>query len=138
MSTLASRADARGQCAGKGRAAGLAQSRRPLAHELARHLRHARGGRAGPRAEGKDVEIVEPGFRDEAERAREHRLVLGRKAGDEIGAERDARPQRPRPRAPTCERIGARVPALHALQDQIVAGLERQMQMRHQPRLARR
>ena len=26
--------------------------------------------------------------------------------------------------------------ALHALQDQIVAGLQRQMQMRHQPRLA--
>ena len=34
------------------------------------------------------------------------------------------------------DRVGARMPALHALQDQVVAGLQRQMQMRHQPRLA--
>ncbi len=31
--------------------------------------------------------------------------------------------------------IGARMPPLHALEDQIVARLQRQMQMRHQPRL---
>ena len=30
--------------------------------------------------------------------------------------------------------IGAQMPALHALQDQIVAGLQRQVQMRHQAR----
>ena len=34
------------------------------------------------------------------------------------------------------ERVGAAVAALHPLQDQIVAGLQRQMEMRHQPRFA--
>ena len=33
------------------------------------------------------------------------------------------------------DRVVARMPALHALQDHVVAGLQRQMQMRHQPRL---
>ena len=31
--------------------------------------------------------------------------------------------------------VGARVAALHALEDHVVAGLQRQMQMRHQPRV---
>ena len=31
------------------------------------------------------------------------------------------------------DRVGAQMPALHALEDQVVAGLQRQMQMRHQP-----
>ena len=35
------------------------------------------------------------------------------------------------------DRVLARVPALHALEDQIVAGLQRQMQMRHQPLVLR-
>ena len=34
------------------------------------------------------------------------------------------------------DRVGPRMPALHALEDQIVAGLQRQMQMRHQPAFA--
>ena len=33
------------------------------------------------------------------------------------------------------ERVGAQMPALHALQDHVVARLQRQMQMRHQPLL---
>ena len=33
-------------------------------------------------------------------------------------------------------RLGAAVAALHALEDQVVAGLQRQMEMRHQARLA--
>ena len=33
------------------------------------------------------------------------------------------------------DRVGARMPPLHALEDEIVAGLQRQMQMRHQARL---
>ena len=33
------------------------------------------------------------------------------------------------------DRVGAQVPALHALEDEVVAGLQREMQMRHQPRL---
>ena len=35
------------------------------------------------------------------------------------------------------QRIGAQMPALHALEDHIVAGLQRQMQMRHQPAVRR-
>jgi hypothetical protein len=38
-------------------------------------------------------------------------------------------------RAEAFDRVGARMPALHALQDHVVAGLKRQMQMRHQPLL---
>ena len=33
------------------------------------------------------------------------------------------------------DRVGAQVAPLHALEDQVVAGLQRQMQMRHQARL---
>ena len=33
------------------------------------------------------------------------------------------------------DRVGARMAALHALEDQVVAVLQREMQMRHQPRL---
>ena len=35
-----------------------------------------------------------------------------------------------------CDRLGAAVAALHPLEDQVVAGLQRQMEMRQQPRLA--
>ena len=40
-----------------------------------------------------------------------------------------------RARSIAARRVGAQVPALHALQDQVAAGLQRQMQMRHQARL---
>ena len=43
--------------------------------------------------------------------------------------------RRSRARCTGRERKPARMAALHALQDQVVAGLHRQMQMRHQPRL---
>ena len=36
------------------------------------------------------------------------------------------------------DRVGAQMAALHALQDEVVAGLQREVQMRHQPRLRRR
>src|SRR5262249_12672348 len=48
---------------------------------VAAHLRHARGGRAGPRRERKDVEMREPACIDEIERAREHVFGLGRETG---------------------------------------------------------
>ena len=35
------------------------------------------------------------------------------------------------------DRLGAAVAALHALQDHVVAGLKRKVEVRHQPRLAR-
>ena len=64
----------------------------------------------------------------------EHLLGLGREAGDQVGAEHDVRPQLPR-RGAEADRVGARMPPLHALQDHVVAGLQREMQMRHQPLL---
>ena len=39
-------------------------------------------------------------------------------------------------RSTSAHRVGAAVAALHALEDHVVAGLQRQMEMRHQPRLA--
>ncbi len=70
-------------------------------------------------------------FFHQIHRTLEHFVSLGRKARDDIGAERDIRPQSPHLRA-EIDRIRARVPPLHPLQNQIVARLQRQMQMRHQ------
>ena len=61
-------------------------------------------------------------------------LGLGREAGDDVGAEHHVGPQPPHLLAER-DRVGAQMPPLHALEDQVVAGLQRQMQMRHQPRL---
>ena len=76
----------------------------------------------------------ETAFLDQILRARKHLFRLGRKARDDVGAECDVRPQPPHLRA---ERDGviAQVPPFHPLQNHVVAGLQRQMQMRHQPRI---
>jgi hypothetical protein len=76
--------------------------------------------------------LGQPAFVDQIERAGKHRLGLGREARDDVAAERHVGPQPPHLRA---ERngVGARMAALHALEDDVVAGLQRQMQMRHQP-----
>ena len=58
------------------------------------------------------------------------------KPGDQIGAEGDVRPQPPQARA-QADHVVPVVPPLHALQDQVVAGLNAEMQMRHQAGLAR-
>ena len=91
-------------------------------------------GVPGPRRERKDVQMGEPAFVDQVERARKHRLGLGRKARDDVGAEHHVRPQPPHLVAER-DRVGAQVPPLHALEDEIVARLQRQMQVRHQPRV---
>ena len=57
---------------------------------------------------------------DEFERALEHRFRLGRKACDNIGTERDIRPQ-PLDLCAEFNGVLARMPALHPLEDQIVA-----------------
>ena len=77
------------------RLAFLAQPPGAVLDRLAPDLRHAHGGRAGPRRERKDVEMREPAFIDESERAREHVLGLGREPGDDVGAEDHVRPQSP-------------------------------------------
>jgi hypothetical protein len=78
------------------------------------------------------MKIVERSFIDESEAAREHSVVLRRETRDHIGAERDIGAQRPGPPA-SSECLSARMAALHALQDHVVAGLNREMEMRHQP-----
>jgi hypothetical protein len=75
-------------------------------------------------------------FVDQIERTGEHLVRLSREARNDIGAERDIRPQAPHLRAEG-NRLLPRMPPLHPLQDQIVAGLQRQMQMRHQARIVR-
>ena len=82
---------------------------------------------------GKTCKVRQAAFVHEIERAHEHRLGLGRKSGDDVGAEHHVRPQPPHLFAER-DRVGAQVPPLHALEDEIVARLQRQMQMRHQPR----
>src|SRR5262245_66224796 len=77
------------------RLAFLAQPASAVLDHLALDLRHARGGRAGPWREWKDVEMREPALIDESERAREHVLGLGRKPGDDVSAEDHVRPQSP-------------------------------------------
>jgi hypothetical protein len=78
-----------------------------------------------------DVAVV-----DQRERVGEHGRVFGREAGDQVRADRDvgtgglqAFDQR--------DAFGARMAALHALQDHVVAGLEREVDVRHDARLAR-
>src|SRR5262245_52046974 len=77
------------------RLAFFAQPPGAVLDHLAPDLRHARGGRAGPRRERKDVEMREPACIDEIERALEHVLGLGREPGDDVAAEDDVRPQSP-------------------------------------------
>src|SRR5215472_13982553 len=117
------------------RLAFFAQPPGAVLDHLAPDLRHGRGGRAGPRREREDVEMREPACIDEIERARKHVLGLGREPGDDVAAEDDVRPQSTH-RFAEGDGIGAQMPALHALQDEIVARLQREMQMRHQPRVA--
>ena len=59
---------------------------------------------------------------DQRQAGLEHRLVLGREAGDQVGAERDSGAQRLGAGAGG-NRVGPAVPALHTFQDQVVAGL---------------
>ncbi len=80
------------------------------------------------------MQVVERGFLDQRQRVGEHGPALGRESRDEVGAERDARPQAARAAAGG-ERVGAAVPARHALQHEVVAGLDREMEMRHEARL---
>ena len=76
----------------------------------------------------------EAAFVDDGERALEHRLVLGRKARDDVGAEDHVGTQPPDLFAEG-DGVGPQMPPLHALEDEIVARLQREMQVRHEPRL---
>ena len=112
--------------------ASLAKPGRTLPPRGLRHRRHPRGGRIRPFAVGKHMQEGQVGFGHEIQRFRKQFLGLCREAGDQIGAKGDPRPQVPRPRDDR-PRIRRQMTPLHALQDQVAAGLQGQMQMRHQP-----
>src|SRR5580765_2302533 len=84
-----------GEVRGIGRLALRAEAGGALLDRSAVDLRHTRRRRAGPRREGEDVEVSEPAVVDDRERILEHRLALGREAGDEVGAEDDFGPKLP-------------------------------------------
>src|SRR5262249_17434521 len=88
------------------RLAFLAQPPGAVLDHLALDLRHAHGGRAEPRREWKDVEMREPAFIDESERAREHVLGLGGDPGEEAAPEAQVR-RRCRPRLAEGDGAGA-------------------------------
>jgi hypothetical protein len=80
---------------------------------------------------GDDVAVVE-----EPKRIQRGFLAFGREAGDQVGADGDIAASGLQLRHGVGG-LGAAVAALHSLEDQIVAGLQRQMEMGQQPRLAR-
>ena len=118
--------------------AGLAQPRGALAAQRARHRGHARGracraaryrGRRGGKAAR--PRRRSRAFRGTAPRSRSGSPRSGRRRSRCRGASARAR-------AMAASASAREMAALHALEDEIGAGLHREMQMRHQPRLARR
>src|SRR5215471_17730959 len=81
------------------------------------------------------MELRKTAFVNQIERTGKHFFALGWKPGDNVGAKSDVRTQPPNLMAES-DRIAARMTALHALENDIVARLQRQVKMRHQPRLA--
>ena len=72
---------------------------------------------------------------DQREAVFEHRIVFGRETCDDVCPDGDIRPLRLHP-GNDFDCLLARMASFHALQDQIVAGLQRQMDMRHHSWLA--
>src|SRR5262245_32347710 len=104
-----------------------------LLYDPARKLGHAGCRRALAWRERKDVEMGKPTFLDDFQRIAEHFLRFGRESRDDVSAEDDVGAQPPDILA-KADGIVPEMAALHALQDHVVAGLQRQMQVRHQPR----
>ena len=129
----ARRADFAVEMADKRQRAALAQPPRALLDDVAGDLRHARRRRSRPRRERKDVQVRQAAFVDQLERASNMR-PRSRSGKPAIRSAPNTMSGR---RRRTCSQKAmasrAQVPPLHALEDEIVAGLQRQVQMRHQP-----
>ena len=104
-------------------------------NQFARKLRHARGGRVGPRRKGEDVSGDDVAIFDQFQCVQCHFFSFGGKSGDEVGADRGVG-SRGFDALDGANRVGAAVAALHPLEDHVVAGLQRQMEVRHQARFA--
>ena len=70
------------------------------------------------------MELREPALIDEIERAGKHVFALGRETSDNVRAEGNIGPQPP---CLLAERdcVTSRMPPLHALENKVVAGLQR-------------
>ena len=112
------------------------QPRRAVADRGPRDGGHPGGRRALARRIGEDMQEGQPAGGHQVDRVLEHRLGLGRKARDDVGAEDHVGAQPPCLLAES-DGIVAQMAALHALEDHVVARLQRQVQMRHQARLGR-
>ena len=64
------------------------------------------------------------------------RIALGRKPGDDVGTDREFRPRRLEP-FDQRDRLSARMPPPHPLEHQVIARLQREVDVRHDPRLLR-
>ncbi len=100
-----------------------------------RHLRHAGGGGAVARRVREDVQPGQAEVADRGQRVGEHPIGLGRKSGDQVGAENDVGAGAAQA-IDDAGGVGARMAALHPLQHQIVRRLQAEMDVRHQPRFA--
>src|SRR5438270_10186599 len=113
----------------------VAQARGASLHQLARQLGHSarrcvRARRKGEDVSGDDIAVVEHSQTVEC-----HFLSFGRKPGYEVGANGGVRAGSLDP-FNAAYGVGTAVAPLHALQDHVVASLERQMEVRHQAQLA--
>ena len=111
-------------------------SRKPpgaLLDDVAGDLRHARRRRAGPRRERKDMQMRRARIR-RPDRASARTWPRSRSGSRRSGRRRTpCRAAAARTSSQNAIASRARMPALHALEDEVVARLQRQMQMRHQP-----
>src|SRR5690349_3605623 len=83
------------QMSGVGCIARCAQPGRAALDHVAPNLRHTCSWCAFAWAERENVEMSKATFFDDGDRILEHLIRFGREAGDDVGAEDDARPQLP-------------------------------------------
>lgn len=129
-----SRADPAVQMPGQRRVTGGAQAPGAFVDKFGGMLGHAGGRGSGPGAVGEDVQEGEPRVLNEGQGVLEGRFALGGKAGDQIGAE-GCLWTRTSHRRGQGQGVGARVPPLHALEDEVVARLQGEVQVGHESRL---
>jgi len=118
------------------RIAGGAQGGGARLDHLALHGRHPGGRGAGAGAVREDVQERQPRLVHQRRGIGEHLVRLGREAGDQVSAEGHIRAHG----AHVGDQLqggGAAVPPLHPLQDHVVARLQGEVQVGHQPGLAR-
>src|SRR5208337_1195221 len=108
-----------------------AQARSALFHKRTVELGHACRRCLWPRREGKDMHKAQPALVREPQRVCKHGFVLCREASNQVCSEYHIRAQFPYGLT-KLNYILTRVPAFHALQDQVVARLKREVKVGHE------